>query len=136
MAAARTLFGSARAGKHRLARAAERGAGAALMVKVAHSLYRRWELMAPAERERLTAVARQVKDRALDLRGKVDRPAAERELRDASGELATAIASSAESDPAMDTAELEQLRAELAEELQRLAGASGAHPGENGRRAA
>jgi hypothetical protein len=97
------------------------GAGTLLAIKVAHSLYRRWERLAPAERERLRGLAERAKDGALDLRGRVDRQAAEADLARASRELAAAIGEAAAADPAATTAEIEALRAELALELDRIA---------------
>ena len=105
----------------RVTRRAEHGATAAVAIKVAHSLYRRWEALAPSDRERLRELAGEVKRRALDLRGKLDRTTAERELSGANVELATAIRDSAESDPEVDTTEFERLRAELGAVLGRRA---------------
>jgi hypothetical protein len=58
----------------------EAGAATAALIGVARSLYRRWERMGPADRERLDALAQDVRERALELRGRVDRAVAEREL--------------------------------------------------------
>jgi hypothetical protein len=52
----------------------------ALAVRLAQMLYRRWEALPPPERSQLEPLARQVKDKALDLRGTVDDGASEREL--------------------------------------------------------
>ena len=54
--------------------------GTSVAVRIARLLYRRWEGLAPAERERLEALAGNVKERALEVRGKVDDGTAEREL--------------------------------------------------------
>lgn len=97
------------------------GAAAGILIKVAHSLYRRWEGLEPAQRERLHAAAHDVKEGALDLRGKLDRPAAERSLADANEQLASAIVGSAETDPAVSDEELAGLRADLERELARFA---------------
>ena len=43
--------------------------GAAVGVRIARLLYRRWEALAPAERERLETLAGNVKERALEVRG-------------------------------------------------------------------
>jgi hypothetical protein len=108
-----------------VARGLLEGAAAGVLIKVAHSLYRHWERMPESERERLRGLAHDVKDRALDLRGVIDRSAAERELVGANEELAAAIAESAKGDPGMDDAELQSLRAELARELARMADGEG-----------
>lgn len=84
--------------------------GTALAVRVARMVYRRWESLAPAERERLAALAGDVKERALELRGKVDEGEAERELELASAELAAAMGSD----------EVAELRADLKRELERV----------------
>jgi hypothetical protein len=102
-------------------RSAEGGAAAAVLIKVAHSLYRRWERTPAAERDRLRSLAHEVKEGALELRGRLDRAAAERELAGANEELAGAIVDSARADPEVDAAELEGLRSELARELARMA---------------
>jgi hypothetical protein len=95
----------------------------ALGVRVARSIYGRWRVLAPGERERLGVLAQTVKDRALNLRGTSDRPAAERELVSANRELADALVDSARSDPEVEAADVERLRDELARELERLASA-------------
>lgn len=104
------------------------GAGALALIKLAHSLYRRWERLGPAERQRLEGLAERAKSAALDVRGRVDRDLAEAELRDASHELGGALADAAASDPHVDTAEVEALRAELARELERVATRRGEPP--------
>jgi hypothetical protein len=58
----------------------EAGAATAALIGVARSLYRRWERLGPGDRKRLDVLAHDVRERALELRGRVDRPAAEREL--------------------------------------------------------
>lgn len=103
------------------------GAAAGILIKVAHSLYRHWEGMDPDQRERLQAIAHDVKEGALDLRGRLDRPAAEQSLADANEQLANAIVGSAETDPAVSDDELASLRSELARELERFA-AGGKRP--------
>lgn len=104
--------------------------GTLVLVKVARSLYRRWETLAPAERRRLSGLAERVKQQAFDVRGSDDRDGAAGELERSSLELASALGDSAAADPAADPAEVEQLRVELARELGRLAG------GQSQRRAA
>jgi hypothetical protein len=94
-----------------------------LGVRVARSLYSRWRIMAPRERERLAHLAEHAKERALELRGAADRQAAERELAAASETLAAAMVHSAESDPELSAAEVQGLREDLRRELERLASA-------------
>ena len=84
--------------------------GAAVGVRIARLLYRRWEALAPAERERLEALADSVKEHALEVRGKVDDGTAERELERASSELAEALGAD----------EVAELRAQLRRELERV----------------
>ena len=84
--------------------------GAAVGVRIARLLYRRWEALAPPERDRLEELAGNVKERALELRGKVDDGTAERELEMASTELAEA----------MGADEVAELRAQLRRELERV----------------
>jgi hypothetical protein len=84
--------------------------GAAVGVRIARLLYRRWEALAPAERERLETLAGNVKERALEVRGKADDGTAERELEQASTELAEA----------MGADEVAELRVQLRQELERM----------------
>jgi hypothetical protein len=84
--------------------------GAAVGVRIARLLYRRWEALAPAERERLEALAGNVKERALEVRGQVDDGTAERELEQASTELAQALGAD----------EVAELRVQLRQELERM----------------
>jgi hypothetical protein len=95
----------------------------ALGFRVARSLYSRWRILAPRERERLAHLAEHAKERALELRGAADRQAAERELAAANETLAAAIVESAESDPDVSASEVQGLRDELRRELERLASA-------------
>jgi hypothetical protein len=90
-------------------------------VRLARTLHSRWLRMGPDERERLAPLARDARDRALDLRGSGDRERAERELNAANESLAAAIVASAEADPEVDDAEVAGLRADLRRELDRLA---------------
>ena len=92
----------------------------ALILRVAHGLYLRWDRLSSAERERTAPLAEDVKQSALDLRGRADRSVAEAELLGASERLADALAVSAERDPALEPAEVARLRAELRRELGRL----------------
>jgi hypothetical protein len=84
--------------------------GTSVAVRIARLLYRRWEGMPPEERERLGVLAGDVKERALEVRGKVDDGTAERELELASTELAEA----------MGADEVAELREELRRELERM----------------
>ena len=84
--------------------------GAAVAVRVARLLYRQWESLAPGERERFESLAQDVKERALEVRGKVDGGEAERELELASTELAAALGAE----------EVAELRSELRRELERV----------------
>src|SRR5215210_6362256 len=90
-------------------------------VQVAHAIYRRWQDLEPDEQERLAPLAHELKAAALDLRGRIDCDRAERELADVSMELALAIANSEYQNPLVTTSEFEALRAELREQLGRLA---------------
>lgn len=90
-------------------------------VRLARTLHSRWLRMGPDDRERLAPLARDARDRALDLRGTNDREAAERELKAANESLAAAIVASAEADPEVDEVEVAGLRADLRRELDRLA---------------
>jgi hypothetical protein len=84
--------------------------GPVIGVRIARLLYHRWERLSPAERERLGALADNVKERALELRGTVDDGAAERELERASSELAEALGAD----------EVAELREQLKSELERV----------------
>lgn len=61
------------------------------ILRVARGLYERWNRLPKPEREALAPVAAEVKEAALDLRGRDDRPAAERDLEQASTRLAEAL---------------------------------------------
>lgn len=87
-----------------------RAFGPAIGVRVAQLLYRRWEALAPAERDRLESLAADVKERALEVRGKVDDGQSERELERASEQLADELGAD----------EVTELRAELRRELERV----------------
>jgi hypothetical protein len=83
--------------------------GPGIAVRVARRLYWRWEALAPDEREPLEPLAADVRERALDVRGRADGGQAERELEAATGELAEA----------MGADEVADLRAQLRRELER-----------------
>jgi hypothetical protein len=87
-----------------------RAVGTAVAVRVARLLYRRWEKLAPSERDRLEPLAQEVKERALEVRGEADGGSAERELELASTELAEALGAD----------EVAELRADLRRELERV----------------
>ena len=61
--------------------------GSGLAVRLARALYRQWEALAPDDRSALEPLASNVKERALELRGKVDDGQAERELEELRAEL-------------------------------------------------
>ncbi len=92
-----------------------------LPVRLARTLHSRWLRLGPADRERLAPLARDARDRALDLRGATDRDQAESELKAANESLAAALVASAEADPEVDEAEVQSLRRDLRRELDRLA---------------
>ena len=84
--------------------------GPIIGVRIARLLYHRWERLSLADRERLEPLAGNVKECALDVRGKVDDGAAERELERASTELAEALGAD----------EVAELREQLRRELERV----------------
>jgi hypothetical protein len=96
-------------------------AAGAIGVRVARSLYGRWHVLPPADRERIAAFAEDTKEKALSLRGSTDRRRAEEELRASSETLAAALVETAESDPEVAADEVQQLREDLRRELARLA---------------
>jgi hypothetical protein len=93
--------------------------GTATLLQVARGLYRRWGALRAPERKRLAELALELKEHALDLRGRMDRPAAARELLDATEGMAIALAEAADRDPEIGPAELQNLRKDLGEELLR-----------------
>lgn len=109
-------------GGERAVRAIERGA-TALGVAVARSLYGRWRRLPAERREQLERLAEGVKERALEARGEADERAAASDLRAANERFADAIVESARADPDVTDAEVRDLRADLARELDRLADA-------------
>ena len=105
-----------------------RVSGALALIKLAQSLYRRWDALAPAERERLRALAERAKSAAFELRGRTDRRAAEAELNAANEALAGAIAESVAADPDATTTEIDALRSDLRRELDRVDRSGGGEP--------
>ncbi len=89
--------------------------------RVARGLYGRWRRMKAPERARLEGLADDVKERALELRGTPDPERAELDLQHAGERLADAMVESAEADPEVSDADVEELRGDLARELERLA---------------
>jgi hypothetical protein len=96
-------------------------ASAMLGIQLARSLYGRWRRLPAGSRGGIERLAEDVKQRALDLRGELDPEPAGRELRIASERLADAIVDTAAADPDASEIEVRDLRAELANELERLA---------------
>jgi multidrug resistance efflux pump len=97
------------------------GAGAALGIRVARTMYAHWRVLPDADRRRLEPLAEETKHRALEVRGATDLERATADLRAASETLAAALVESAESDPELDVDEVSELREELRRELARLA---------------
>ena len=96
-------------------------AAGAIGVRVARSLYARWRLLPPADRERIAAFAEDTKEKALSLRGANDRDRTEADLRASSETLAAALVETAESDPELEPEDVQELREDLRRELARLA---------------
>ena len=96
-------------------------AAGAIGVRVARSLYGRWRLLPPADRERIAAFAEDTKEKALSLRGANDRDRAEADLRASTETLAAALVETAESDPELEPEDVQELREDLRRELARLA---------------
>jgi len=90
-------------------------------IRVARSLYSRWRSLSASDRERLAPLAEAAKRRALDLRGARDRTAAERELKQANEDLASALVERAATDPEVTEVEVRHLRDDLRRELDRIA---------------
>jgi hypothetical protein len=78
-------------GGHHACMASADAAAAGSMVRMARSLYRRWERMPPSQRDRLEPLAASVKARALELRGRTDIDAAVQELADENRRLADGL---------------------------------------------
>jgi hypothetical protein len=96
-------------------------AAGAIGVRVARSLYGRWRVLPPADRERIAAFAEDTKEKALSLRGAGDRARAEEDLRASSETLAAALVETAECDPELGAEDVQRLREDLRRELERLA---------------
>ena len=60
-------------------------------LRLARTLYREWQLLEDPARSRIAPIAREVKDLAFELRGRIDRRAAEAELGEANEALAIVI---------------------------------------------
>src|SRR3954470_396535 len=84
----------------RAARFVEQGASSLLGVRVARALYGRWRRMSGPEREPLSPLAEDVRERALDLRGASDPESAGRELEKAEERLGAGLGGAAEAGPA------------------------------------
>lgn len=95
-------------------------AAGAIGVRVARSLYGRWRLLPPADRERIASFAEDTKEKALSLRGSTDRDSAEADLRASTETLAAALVETAEADPELAPDDVQQLREDLRRELERL----------------
>lgn len=106
----------------RAARALERGA-TTLGAQVARSVYERWRRLPAARREKLAGLAANVRERALDSRGEAARHTPGQQPRQPGERLADPMARPAAADPGVSDVEVRDLRAELARELDRLAGA-------------
>jgi hypothetical protein len=96
-------------------------AAGAVGIRVARSLYSRWSLLPPADRERIAAFAEDTKEKALSLRGARDRASADADLRASSETLAAALVETAEADPELAAEDVQELRDELRRELERFA---------------
>jgi hypothetical protein len=91
-----------------------------LGVRVARALHGRWRRLSATERDHLSPLADDVRERALDLRGTGDPETAARELAQANEKLADALVESAEANPEVTHAEVLHLREDLTRELERL----------------
>ena len=98
-------------------------ATAALGIRVARSMYGRWQLLPEPDRQRIELLAEDLKKKALELRGAPDRGAAEKDLRAANETLAAALVETAEASSDVGAEEVRELREDLRRELARLAGA-------------
>ena len=92
-------------------------------MRVARSLYGRWRLLPPPDRERIAGLAEHTKATALAARGAGDVERAETDLKAANETLAAALIETAEADPEVSPAEVHELREDLRRELERLASA-------------
>ena len=91
-------------------------AGAAIGVRVARSLYGRWRLLPPADRERIAAFARGHQGEGAVPAGRDDRERAEADLRASNETLAAALVETAESDPELGP---EDVQRDCASDLRR-----------------
>ena len=85
-------------------------------LRLARTLYREWQLLDEPARARIAPIAREVKDLALELRGHIDRAAAEAELGEANEALAIVIV-----EAAAGTAEEADIRRHVEREFTRAA---------------
>lgn len=85
-------------------------------MKLARTLYREWQLLGEPARSRTAPIAREVKDLALELRGRFDRGAAEAELAEANEALAIVLV-----DAVAGTREEAAIRAHVESEFTRAA---------------
>ena len=90
-------------------------------LRLARTLYHEWRLLPDRERGRTAALAREVKELALDLRGHVNTSDAESELAMANEGLAIVIMEAVESDPRRSRREVAAMREYLQCELYRAA---------------
>jgi hypothetical protein len=95
-------------------------AATAMTVRVARSLYSRWLALPESERRRIEDLAEDLKRKALDLRGALDRERATRDARGAGETLAAALVETAEARPEVSADEVRELREDLRRELERL----------------
>ncbi len=91
-----------------------------LGVRVARALHGRWRQLSIKDRDRLGALADDVRERALELRGATDLQAAGRGLQEANEKLADALVESAEANPEVSRTEVLRLREDLSRELERM----------------
>ncbi len=91
-----------------------------LGVRVARALHGRWRQLSNKDRDRLGALADDVRERALELRGATDLQAAGRGLQEANEKLADALVESAEANPEVSRTEVLRLREDLSRELERM----------------
>jgi hypothetical protein len=92
-------------------------------LRLARALYHEWRLLPERERGRTAGIAREVKDLALDLRGRGSPREAEAELAMANEGLAIVIMDAIERDRRRTRADVEEMRAYLQQELYRAAAA-------------
>jgi hypothetical protein len=90
-------------------------------LRLARALYHEWRLLPERERGRTAAIAREVKELALDLRGHTNPYDAEAELAMANEGLAIVIMDAIERDRRREPSEVEAMRAYLQQELFRAA---------------